>query len=51
MGDSVAPRSVFPLLAFTETESTKVVVSGDVLEEPFSSRQADARLAMGIEGS
>ena len=26
-------------------------MSRDVLEEPSSSRQADARLAMGIEGS
>ena len=51
MGDSVASRSVYLLPAITETEGTNVIVSGDVLEEPCSSRQADVSLAMGTEGS
>ena len=51
MGVSFAPQSVFSLPTITDTEGTNVVVSGDVLEEPCSSRQADARLATGPEGS
>ena len=51
MDDSVASRSVYSLPTITETEGTNVVGSGDVVEEPCSSRQADARLAMGMEGS
>ena len=51
MGDSVASRSVFSLPTFSETEGMSVIVSGDVVEEPFSSRQADARLAMGTEST
>ena len=49
MGDSVASRSAYSLLTITETEGTKVIVGGDVVEEPSSSRQADARLALGTE--
>ena len=51
MGDSVASRSAYSLAIFTETEGTDVIVGGDVVEEPFSSRQVGARLAMGIERS
>ena len=51
MGDSVASRSVYSLPTITETEGTSVIVSGDVVEEPCSSRQADARLAMGTEST
>ena len=51
MGDSVSSRSVCSLPTFTETEGTDVIVGGDVIEEPCSSRQADARSAMGIESS
>ena len=51
LGDSVASRSVFLLPTITETEGTNVIVSGDVLEEPCSSRQADVRLSRGTEGS
>ena len=51
MGDSAASRSAYSLPTITETEGTDVIVGGDVVEEPCSSRQADARLAMGIEGS
>ena len=50
MGDSVASRSVYSLPTITETEGTNVIVGGDVVEEPCSSRQADARLALGTEG-
>ena len=49
MGDSVASRSVYSLPTITETEGTNVIVGGDVVEEPCSSRQADARLASGAE--
>ena len=49
MGDSVASRSVFSLPTISETEGTNVVGGEDVVEEPCSSRQADARLALGIE--
>ena len=48
MGDSVPSRSVFSL---PETEGTNVIVSGDVVDEPCSSRQADACLSMGTEGN
>ena len=51
MGDSIASRSVYSLPTILETEGTDVIVGGDVVEEPCSSRQADARLAMGMEGS
>ena len=51
MGDSVASRSDYSLPTITETEGTDVIVSGDVVEIPCSSRQADARLAMGSDGS
>ena len=46
MGDSVASRSVYSLPTITETEGTNVNMGGDVVEEPCSSRQADARLAL-----
>ena len=49
MGDSVASRSVYSLPTITETAGTDVIVGRNVDEEPCSSRQADARLAMGIE--
>ena len=51
IGDSVASRSIYSLPTITETEVTTVIVSGDSVEEPCSSRQADARLAMGTESS
>ena len=49
MGDSIASRSVYSLPTITETEGTDAVVSGDIVEEPCSSRLADARLALGYE--
>ena len=49
MGDSVASRSFYSLPTITETGGTNVIVGGDVVEEPCSSRQADARLALGAE--
>ena len=51
MGDSVASRAIYSLPTNTETEGTNVTVSGDVLEQPCSSRQAYVRLALGTEGS
>ena len=51
MGDSVASRSVYSLPNIAQTDGTNVMVKGDVVDEPCSSRQADARLAMGMEGS
>ena len=51
MGDSGASRSVYSLPTITETEGTSVIVSGGVVEEPCSSRQADGRLAMGIDST
>ena len=50
-GDSIASRSAYSLPTITETERTDVIVGGGVAEEPCSSRQADARLAMGAESS
>ena len=49
MGDSVASRSADSLPTITETEGTDLIVGGGIAEEPFSSRQADARLALGSE--
>ena len=51
MGDSVASRLAYSLPTITETEGMDVIVGGGVVEEPCSSRQADARLAMGGESS
>ena len=51
MGDCVVCRSVYSLPTITETEGTDVIVAADVVEKPCSSRQADARLAMGTESS
>ena len=50
VGNSVASRSAFSLPSITETDGTDVIVGGAVVEEPCSSTQADARLAMAIEG-
>ena len=49
MGDSVASRSAYSLPTITETEVTDLIVGGGIAEEPCSSRQADARLALGSE--
>ena len=51
IGYRLASRSVYSLPTFTETEATNVVMTEVVLEEPCSSRQPDAHLAMGPEGS
>ena len=50
MGDCVASRSAYSLPTNTETEGGDVIVGGDGVEEPCSSRQADAFLAMGVGG-
>ena len=49
MGDSFASRSFYSLPTITETDGTNVVEGGDIVEEPCSSKQADARLALGTE--
>ena len=49
MGDSVASRSAYSLPTITETGGTDLIVGGGIVEEPCSSRQADARLALGSE--
>ena len=51
MGDSIASRSVYSLPTITETEGTSVIVSDGVVEEPCSSKQANARLAKGTEST
>ena len=51
MGDSVASCSFYSLPTITEDDGADVIVGGDGVEEPCSSRQADERLAMGIESS
>ena len=49
MSICAASWSVNSLPSITPTEGINVVVSGDLLEEPSSSRQADAGLLMGPE--
>ena len=51
MGDSVASRSAYSLPTITETEGQDLIVGGGIVEEPCSSRQADARLALGSESN
>ena len=51
MGDSVASRSFYSLPTLTEDDGADGIVGADGVEEPCSSRQADERLAMGIESS
>ena len=51
MGDSVASRSAYSLPTITETGGADVIVGGGIAEEPCSSGQADARLALGGESS
>ena len=51
MGDSVASRSAFSLPTITETGGTDLIVGGGIAEEPCSSRQADARLALENESN
>ena len=51
MGDSVASRSAYSLPTITETGGTDLIVGGGIAEEPCSSRQADARLALENESN
>ena len=44
-GDSVASRTKYSLQTVTETDDSNVVVGGESLQEPCSSRQAEPRLA------
>ena len=51
IGDSVASRSVYSMPTITEDGDANVIASGDVPEEPCSSKQADIRLTMVSDGS
>ena len=51
LGDSVASRSAYSLPTFTETGGTDLIVGGVIVEEPCSSRKADARLALESESN
>ena len=44
-GDSIASRTNYSLPTVTETDVSNVVDGGELLQEPCSSKQADARLA------
>ena len=46
-GDSIASRTNRSLPTVTETDGSNVVDGGELLQEPCSSKQADARLAAG----
>ena len=49
-GDSIASRTKYSLPTVTETDVSNVVGGGEVLQEPCSSKQADARLAANVGG-
>ena len=49
-GDSIASRTNFSLPTVTETDVSNVVGGGEALQEPCSSKQADARLAANVGG-
>ena len=44
-GDSIASRTIYSLPTVTETDVSDVVGGGEILQEPCSSKQTDARLA------
>ena len=46
-GDSIASKTKYSLPTVTETDVSNVVDGGKLLQEPCSSKQADARLAAG----
>ena len=48
--NSIASRTIYSLPTVTETDVSNVVVGGEVLQEPCSSKQADARLAANVGG-
>ena len=49
-GDSIVSRTYFSLPTVTETDVSNVVGGGEFLQEPSSSKQADARLAVEHDG-
>ena len=49
-GDSIASKTKYSLPTVTETDVSNVVGGGEVLQEPCSSKQADARLAANVGG-
>ena len=44
-GDSIASRTNYSLPTVTETDVSNILGGGELLQEPCSSKQADARLA------
>ena len=50
-GDSIASKTNYSLPTVTETDVSNVVDGGELLQEPCSSKQADARLAAGHVGA
>ena len=50
-GDSIASKTNYSLPTVTETDVSNVVDGGEMLQEPCSSKQADARLATGHVGA
>ena len=49
-GDSIASKTNYSLPTVTETDVSNVVGGGEVLQEPFSSKQGDGRLAANVGG-
>ena len=49
-GDSIASRTNYSLPNITETDVSNVLGGGEVLQEPCTSKQADARLAATVGG-
>ena len=49
-GDSIASKTKYSLPTVTEIDVSNVVGGGEVLQEPCSSKQADARLAANVGG-
>ena len=50
-GDSIASKTNYSLPTVTETDVSNVVDGGELLQEPCSSKQADASLAAGHVGA
>ena len=49
-GNSIGSRTSYSLPTVTETDASNVVGGGELLQEPCSSKQADARLAANVGG-
>ena len=49
-GDSITSRTNHSLPTITETDVSKVLGGGEVLQDPCTSKQADARVAANVGG-